>query len=157
MGLAHFQLTLNAHPRSVLRLLQITEYDFLRLHASSEDAVVSQDLAKVLVDAFPGHDAETAFAKIFGETSPGWEVREGSGTTIIIETGCGYGICRLLVRIHDLSLLQQAFRQPVRSNLTSGRRSCAAAPQSRLRRVWLRKTGPTFLSAIEANGDRRSV
>jgi hypothetical protein len=103
MGLAHFQLTLNAHPRSVLRLLQITEYDFLRLHASSEDAVVSQDLAKVLVDAFPGHDAETAFAKIFGETSPGWEVREGSGTTIIIETGPDGADLAALIHALDLA------------------------------------------------------
>jgi len=46
--------------------------------------------------------------------------------------------------ITGLSLLQQASRWPVRSNLTSGRRSCAAAPQSRLRRVWLRRRDQPF-------------
>ena len=86
MVLAHFQLTHSELPRSVLRLVQITEYDYLRHHASSEDAVISRDLAKVR-DAFPGRDAETAFAEIFGDASPGWDVQEGSGAAIVIETG----------------------------------------------------------------------
>lgn len=113
MMLAHFQLTLSALPRSVLRLVQITEYDFLRLHASGEDAVVSHDLAKVLVAAFPGHDAETAFAKIFGEASPGWEVREGSGTTIVIETGPNGADLAALIRAIGVAApeaLQQEMR-----------------------------------------------
>jgi hypothetical protein len=55
-------------------------------------------------------------------------------------------------RILGLSLLQQASRQPVRSNLTSGRRSCAAAPQSRLRRVWLRKRYQPFCRRVKPRG-----
>ena len=103
MVLAHFQLTLNALPRSVLCLVQITEYDFLRVHASSEDAVISRDLAKVLIDAFPGRDAETAFAEIFGDASPGWDVREGTGAAIVIETGPNGADLAALIRAIGLA------------------------------------------------------
>lgn len=86
MVIAHFRLTLSAPARSILRLVQIAEYAHLRVVAPDGEAQVSRDLADVLAAAFPGMAAESAYAELFGDRPPGWEVRAGRGTQVTIET-----------------------------------------------------------------------
>lgn len=86
--------------------------------------MISDDRAKVLVEASPGHDAETAFAKIFGDASPRWDVREGSGATIAIETGADGADLAALIRAIGLTApeaLQQEMHYIPKSSGPAGR------------------------------------
>jgi hypothetical protein len=87
MSASHFRLTLEAGPRSILRLLQVIEYDFHRRHVSIAEATVSRDLAAALRRVHPGKSPEMALNWILGREPLGWTLLPLSGNTFVIETG----------------------------------------------------------------------
>lgn len=83
---AHFRLTLSAPARSIVRLLQMTDYAWQRARAGGDPVPMPAELSEAFASFAPGISPERTYADLFGDVAPGWVVQPGSGTEVALET-----------------------------------------------------------------------